>query len=182
MTEENINQPVTPPNDYQNHLIWRNIFIYMILPIQFVGNLSVLYQHIINFNDYYIGYVIMVLFASIVTLISIPIVFFASIKKRPIGYKTIWVYSIFLIIYKIYSFLIIYLYYIPTIKQIDPNLANELVSNYLFSDVISVIGFTLVAIINLIYFSQRKFLFGIYPEEPAIPVSEQEQKSKENNQ
>ena len=68
------------------------------------------------------------------------------------------------------------------IKKVDLNLANEIVSNYLFSDTITVIGFTLVAIINLIYFSHRKFLFGIYPEEPAIPVSEQEQKSKENNQ
>ena len=171
MPEENNNQPATPPINYEEHLDWFRVFVFIILPIQFIGNLSVIYEYIRDFNQYDLSYIIVVLTAAAITLVSIAIVFWASIKQKPIGYKVIWFYSIFIAIYQIYSFFSLYLY---EIKKVDLNLANEIVSNYLFSDIITVIGFTLVAIINLIYFSHRKFLFGI-PDEKSIPPESKEE-------
>ena len=114
---------------------------------------------------------------GIITLISIPLVIITSIKQKPIGYYIICFYSIFIASYKLISFAIIYLY---QIKQIPINYANETISNYLFTDSITVLFYVGLSIINLIYFSHRKFLFGIYPEEPTTPVPEQE--PKENHQ
>ena len=175
MPEENNNQPATPPINYEEHLDWFRVFVFIILPIQFIGNLYGTYECIRDFNQSNLLYTVEISTINTITLVSIAIVFWASIKQKPIGYKVIWIYSIFIVIYQAYSFLIAYLYYIPKVKQIDLNLANELVSNYLFSDVITVIGFTLVAIINLNYFSHRKFLFGIPDEKSTPPESKEEE-------
>ena len=175
MSEENNNQPATPPINYEEHLDWFRVFVFIILPIQFIGNLYWFYQYIRDFDQYTIPYVIMAMTANIITLVSIAIVLWASVKQKPIGYKVIWIYSIFIVIYRIYNFCSLYFYDIHKIKQIDLNLANEIVSNYLFSDVIAILGYTLIAIINLIYFSHRKFLFGISDEKSTPPESKEEE-------
>ena len=171
MPEENNNQPATPPINYEEHLDWFRVFVFIILPIQFIANINIFQRYIREFNEYNPIYAFIVLFVAILSLLSIAIVIIASVKQKPIGYKVIWFYSIFIAIYQIYSFFSLYLY---EIKKVDLNLANEIVSNYLFSDIITVIGFTLVAIINLIYFSHRKFLFGI-PDEKSIPPESKEE-------
>ena len=179
MPEENNNQPAIPPNDYQNHLIWRNIFIYIILPIQFVVNIIKFYQFIYDFNEYLFFDKLFMLFGYTITLISIPIVFFASIKKRPIGYKTIWGYSIFLIIYKIIDFIRIFIL-INYLKQMHPAIIYEIKFNNILEEILcaDTLFYIAIAIINLIYFSHRKFLFGIHPEEPTTPAPEQEPKEE----
>ena len=82
MTEENINQPATPPNDYQNHLIWRNIFVYIILPYQFIITLVGFIKYIKDFNEYSISYIFLVLSSATITLITIAIVVYSSITKN----------------------------------------------------------------------------------------------------
>ena len=174
MPEENNNQPAIPPNDYQNHLIWRNIFIYIILPIQFVANMIGFQRYIREFNEYGPIYASIVLFVAILSLISITTVIIASIKQKPIGYKVIWVYSVFIVIYKIIGYIDAYIF-LYFVGQIDFEYSQELASNYLLSDTITVIGYTLIAIINLIYFSHRKFLFGIPDKESIPPESKEEE-------
>ena len=179
MTEENNNQPAIPPNDYQNHLIWRNIFVYIILPYQFIVNIISFYQFIYDFNEYLFFDKLFMLFGYTITLISIPIVFFASIKKRPIGYKTIGVYSIFLIIYKITNSIRV-LILINYLKQMHPAIINEITFNSILGEILYTLFYIAIAIINLIYFSHRKFLFGIPDEKSTTPAPEQE--PKENHQ
>ena len=104
MTEENNNQPATPPINYEEHLDWFRVFVFIILPIQFIGNLSVIYEYIRDFNQYDLSYIIVVLTAAAITLVSIAIVFWASIKQKPIGYKVIWFYSILLLFIKFIVF------------------------------------------------------------------------------
>ena len=179
MTEENNNQPAIPPNDYQNHLIWRNIFIYIILPIQFIGMTNSSIQLIQEFNEYMDAIVpISSLIGNMIALISIFIVILASIMKKPIGYKCIQFYSIFVIFFKILSFSLgfILLYH----NRIASNILVSNIITVIISDTITVLLYIGTAIANLIYFSHRKFLFGIYPEEPTTPVPEQE--PKENHQ
>ena len=165
MPEENNNQPATPPINYEEHLDWFRVFVFIILPIQFIGNLYEFFQCIYDFNEYInTFFYIFSLFSYIVSIISIAIVFWASIKQKTIGYKVIRFYSTFIILYEIISIILIFF----------------IVSNFLLSDIITALGFIIFAIINLIYFSHRKFLFGIHPEEPTTPAPEQE--PKENHQ
>ena len=171
MTEENNNQPATPPINYEEHLDWFRIFVFIILPIQFITNIYGFYQYIRDFNQYSIYHVLLLFFVSIFSSISIGIVFFSSIKQKPIGYKVFWIYSIFIIIYRTLGFIIIYFY---SIKQYNPFLASEYISNYLLADIITTLIYIITAIINLIYFSHRKFLFGI-PDEKSIPPESKEE-------
>ena len=52
MPEENNNQPATPPINYEEHLDWFRVFVFIILPIQFIGNLYEFFQCIYDFNEY----------------------------------------------------------------------------------------------------------------------------------
>ena len=130
MTEENNNQPTTTPINYEEHLDWFRVFVFIILPIQFIIELNAFYEIIRNFNEYIPIYAIIVLFSSIITIISIIIVIISSLKKKPIGYKVFWFYSIYIVSYKILGFIITYFY---RLSQIDPILANTFKSAYLLS-------------------------------------------------
>ena len=181
MTEENNNQPAIPPNNYQNHLIWRNIFIYIILPIQFVGNLSGPYHPILYIiKNEATFYDIIVFCGSILTFFSILLVIWGSLKKRPIGYKMIRFYSIFIIFYTIIHFIfeiIAYNYF----KIEDPIIAENFITNHLTTEILTALLYIITAIANLIYFRHRKFLFGI-PDEQSTPPESKEEESKENHQ
>ena len=59
--------------------------------------------------------------------------------------------------------------------QIDPNFVKQIISfKSLVVEIFSTLIYIAIAIINLIYFSHRKFLFGIYPGEPTTPESREE--------
>ena len=76
-----------------------------------------------------------------ITLVSIPIVIYTSIQKRPIGYKWICFFSIFISIYQFIT-LILTLISLSQLKQIDSTLANELASTYLLPDTIIAVSYT----------------------------------------
>ena len=154
----------------RDSLDWFRVFVFIILPIQFIANIYGFYQYIRDFNQYILCYIIIVLIASIITLISIAIVFWASIKQKPIGYKVIVSYSIYIIVYRILGFIIAYIYIINQ----NPIVTSEYISTYSIIDIIYVSFYIAIAIINLIYFSHRKFLFGISDEKSTPPESKEE--------
>ena len=172
MPEENNNQPATPPINYEEHLDWFRVFVFIILPIQFIANINIFQRYIREFNEYNPIYAFIVLFVAILSLLSIAIVIIASVKQKPIGYKIIWIYSIFIVIYKIIGYIdgIILLH---NLKQTNFEYSQNFTSTYI-SGIIVVLGYMLIAIINLIYFSHRKFLFGI-PDEKSIPPESKEE-------
>ena len=176
MSEENNNQPATPPINYEEHLDWFRVFVFIILPIQFIANINILQRYIRNFNEYNVIYASWILFIGFVTLVSITIIIIASVKQKPIGYKVIKYYSIFIIIYRILGFIIAYIY----IMNQNPIVTSEYISTYSTIDIIYVLVHVGLSIINLIYFSHRKFLFGIPDEKSTTPAPEQE--PKENHQ
>ena len=171
MPEENNNQPATPPINYEEHLDWFRVFVFIILPIQFIIELNAFYENIRDFNEiiginnYINVYAFIIFLFQIITFISIIIVFISSIKKKPIGYKVIWFYSISLIIYEILTSILEY-FFILDVHQIN--------SAYLAGRVFGTFVYIAIAIINLIYFSHRKFLFGI-PDEKSIPPESKEE-------
>ena len=77
------------PINYEEHLDWFRVFVFIILPIQFIANIYGFYQLIQDFDQYILIYAILMFLTGIITLISIPLVIITSIKQKPIGYYII---------------------------------------------------------------------------------------------
>ena len=174
MPEENNNQPAIPSNDYQNHLIWRNIFIYIILPYRFIATSVSFYQHVIDINKYTTNYILFMFLGYFICLISIIIILYGNIQTKPLGYKWLCFYCFFIVIFRIISLVIAFISFIQ-LKEIIPVSFYKTIHTYFILDTFHLFYYIAIAIINLIYFSHRKFLFGIPDEKSTPPESKEEE-------